>query len=122
MPRLLAPATSIVLYPAPARTMSDRRPASSMGDVTFVPRTTRTSAPLAAIASVSASSLSSGSCTTSQPAAFRPSMPLFSNLSATSTFIHRSRLVSYCVNQQAVTELGLEPGRLGRHDAPIVGD
>ena len=86
-------------------------------------------------------------------------MPLFSNLSATRTFIRvtadgcdhkvtksrRSRrlfgkpkhfvifvifvtcdrqpwLVSYRVNQQAVSQLGLEPGGLGRHDAPFVRD
>ena len=77
----------MVLYPAPARTTSDRRPASSIGVVTFVPRTTSTSAPVAAMACESVSSFRSGSYTTSQPAAFNPSMPLDSNLSATRTFI-----------------------------------
>ena len=39
MPRFDAPATSMVFTPAPARTISDRLPASSIGSVTFVDRT-----------------------------------------------------------------------------------
>ena len=60
MPRVDAAATSIVLYPAPARTMRESRPASSMAAVTFVLRTTSTSAPLVRTASTSAASLASG--------------------------------------------------------------
>ena len=53
----------------------------------------------------------------------RPSMPLFSNLSATRTFMTRDRaraLIS--CGQQPVAQLRLEPGGLGRHDAPFVRD
>src|SRR5512135_3599853 len=47
---------------------------------------------------------------TSQPADFRPSIPLCSNLSAMSTF------TSDLVDEEAVTQLGFEPCRLWRHD------
>src|SRR2546427_5509552 len=81
----------------------------------------------------------------SHPAAFRPSMPLFSNLSATSTFIatliehkghegHKGKTslgpilcvlcvlcVSYEVDKQPVSKFGLEPRRLRRHDRAGVG-
>ena len=46
MPRAEAPATSMVLTPAPARTMSARGPASSTGACTGVERTTSTAAPV----------------------------------------------------------------------------
>ena len=52
MPRLDAAATSMVLYPAPARTTSLSGPASSMARLTSVERTTRTSgfvSPMAAM-------------------------------------------------------------------------
>src|SRR5918912_1549966 len=117
MPRFDAVATSIVLYPAPARTTSDSAPASSIGAVTAVLRTTSTSALLSRTAAVNASSLRSGSYRTSQPAAFRPSRPLFSNLSATSTRIDDSNNVY----QKTVAELRFEPRRLGRHDLARVG-
>src|SRR3954452_11986976 len=58
-----------------------------MGAVTFVERTTRTSALVSPSAVASASSFSPGSKTTSQPAAARPSRPDGSNGSATRTFI-----------------------------------
>src|SRR4051812_46072690 len=125
MPRVLAPATSMVLYPAPARTMSDSRPASSMGAVTFVPRTTSTSAPVEAIACARESSLRSGSYTTSHPAAFSPSTPLFSNLSAMRTFMPSTRSAASAldgVDEKPVAQLGLEPRGLRRHDAPFVRD
>src|SRR5574339_1268840 len=93
--------------------MSASRPASSIGAVSFVLRTTSTSAPVRPIASASASSFRSGSYTTSHPAAARPSMPLFSNLSATSTLM----IDSDQMNQQPISQLGLEPRGLGRHDA-----
>jgi hypothetical protein len=44
MPRRDAAATSIVFTPAPARTISESDPASSIASVTFVLRTTSTSA------------------------------------------------------------------------------
>src|SRR5918994_3347871 len=108
----------MVLYPAPARTMSDRRPASSIAAVTFVPRTTSTSAPLVPIDACSVSSFSSGWYSTPQPAAASPSRPLFSNASATSTFIRRSD----DVDQQPVAELGFEPGGFRRHDPAAIRD
>ena len=61
------------------------RPPRASAAVTAVLRTTRTSAPFSRIAVVSASSFRSGWYNTSQPAAFSPSMPLCSNLSATRT-------------------------------------
>ena len=61
IPRSDAASTSIVLYPAPARTTRERWPVSSMGRVTFVERTTSASAPLDRSASVRASSFASGS-------------------------------------------------------------
>src|SRR5258708_4917567 len=110
--------------------MSESRPASSIGVVTLVPRTTRTSRPLAAMACVSDPSLRSGSEITSQPAAFSPSRPLVSNLSAIRTFIagprptgyHKPWLVSYGVNQQPIPKLRLEPCGLRGHDAAFVRD
>jgi hypothetical protein len=60
MPRREAAATSMVLKPAPARTMSFKGPASSIGSVTFVERTTRMSGRKCATASVSESSFASG--------------------------------------------------------------
>src|SRR5260370_15959450 len=116
MPRLEAVATSVVLYPAPARTTSDSDPASSIGPVTVVLRTTSTSAAVSRIAAARASSLSSGLYTTSQPAAVKPSMPLRSNVSAIRTLIkHEGHSFSYEMNQQAVSQLRFEPGRLGTH-------
>ena len=85
MPRTDAAATSIVLNPAPARTMSARRPASMIASVTLVERTTSTSACVSPSAAASAASLSAGSYTTSQPMAARPSRPDRSNWSATRT-------------------------------------
>src|SRR5829696_2877869 len=122
MPRREAAATSMVLYPAPARTTSESRPALSIASVTLVLRTTRTSACVSAIARVSASSLSSGCWTTSQPAAWSPSIPLFSKLSAISTFMMWLPPPLDQMHDEAVAELGLEPGRLGRHDAAGVRD
>jgi hypothetical protein len=60
MPRSLAASTSIVLKPAPARTTIPRRPASSIARVTWVDRTTSTSAPVLPIASSSVASARSG--------------------------------------------------------------
>src|SRR5437588_10811571 len=64
-----------------------RRPPSIMGAVTLVERTTRTSAAVALMAFCSSWSWRLGSLTTSAPRAFRPSRPLFSNLSATRIFM-----------------------------------
>src|SRR5262249_10153669 len=60
---------------------------SSIGAVTPVLRTTRTSAAVWRMASASASPSRAGWYATSQPARVRPSMPLCSNLSAMRTFI-----------------------------------
>src|SRR5688500_6175558 len=132
MPRRDAAATSIVFTPAPARTISARAPASSIDSVTFVERTTSTSAPLATIRAASCASARSGSRRPSQPAAFRPSRPDDSSLSATRTLMgwalgyglratgYRLPATGYHldhVGQQAIPQLRLEPGRLRRHDA-----
>src|SRR5215471_5598642 len=125
MPRRDAATTSIVLYPAPARTISDKDPPSSIALVTVVPRTISTSGPPSRIAAASASSLRSGWYTTSQLAAFSPSIPLCSNLSAISTFIiknvHHNGVLLWLallnnMDQHAVPELWLEPRGLRRHD------
>src|SRR3954468_6998332 len=126
MPRADAAATSMVLYPAPARTMRARAPASIIASVTLVERTTSTPALLSASAAASASSLRAGSYTTSQPAPRKPSIPLCSNWSATSTFISGSRLLRSAqsdeMGQQTVAELRLEPRGFGRHDPARVCD
>src|SRR5579862_4839850 len=107
--------------------MSASEVASSIDAGTAVPRTTRTSGVVERIVSASASSLRSGWYITPHPAAFRPSSPLRSNLSATSTFIDDligftvlcffpSNHSSNQVRQQAVPQLRLEPRRLRRHD------
>ena len=57
MPRLEAPATSMVLTPAPARTISASGPASSIASVTWVERTTSTGALDALMAATSESPL-----------------------------------------------------------------
>src|SRR5439155_18100200 len=101
-------------------------PASSIGAVTVVLRTTSTSAPLFRIASTNVSSFRSGSYSTSQPAALRPLIPLCSNLSATSTFILLCALCELCgsyhVDEQPISELRFKPRRLRRHDRSGVGD
>src|SRR3989304_8634511 len=56
---------------------------------------------------------------TSRPRSFRPSRPEVSNLSATSTFMGAP---SNQVDEQAVPQLRLEPGGLGRHDAAGIGN
>src|SRR5262245_38342612 len=128
MPRRDAAFTSMVLTPAPARTISDKVVSASIGSVTFVLRTIRTSGRLAVSASASCRSASDGSYTTSHPAATIESMPLCSNWSAMRTFIevgctHAAHLeVDLQVDldqmrQQSIPKLRLEPGRLGRHDA-----
>jgi hypothetical protein len=81
----------MVFTPAPARMTRLKSPASSIGAVTFVERTTSTSGLCVRIASTSASSLRLGSYTTLQPSDFSPSSPLCSNLSATSIFIDSLR-------------------------------
>ena len=88
MPRFEAAATSMVLTPAPARTISDSAPASIIASVTWVDRTTSTGACVCLIAATSVSPDASGSKITSQPAAFNASRPDCSNLSATRTFMH----------------------------------
>src|SRR5690348_4672103 len=87
MPRRDAAATSIVLYPAPARTTSFNAPAASTDSVTFVERTINTSGFDCWTSFASASSFSPGRLRTSQPADFRPSTPDCSNLSAINTRI-----------------------------------
>ena len=72
MPRSLAAATSIVSYPAPARTMSaSRAPASIVARVTFVLRTTRM--PASPMRAGSSSAVHFGLKTTSSPRAVRSS-------------------------------------------------
>src|SRR5690348_15358737 len=111
MPRFDAAATSIVLTPAPARTINDSAPASIIVSVTVVERTTSTGACDCLIAATSESPDASGSKRTSQPAIFNASSPDFSNLSATRTFM------SDQMREQSVAQLRLEPRRLRRHDA-----
>src|SRR4030095_8604315 len=104
MPRFDAAATSMVLTPAPARTMSDNAPASIIASVTWVDRTTRTGASVFLIAAMRVSPDASGSKMPSQPAAFSASRPDCSNLSATSTFI---KTLYYGLTGYGLTGYGL---------------
>src|ERR1035438_1197988 len=85
MPRREAAATSMVLYPAPARTTSLSAPAASTASGTLVERTTRTSGRNCATSATSVSSFSLGAKSTSQPMACSASRPDCSNSSAIST-------------------------------------
>src|ERR1035441_10825703 len=67
MPRREAAATSIVLYPAPARTTSLSAPAASTSSGTLVERTTSTSGRNCSTSAASACSLSFGAKRTSHP-------------------------------------------------------
>src|ERR1035438_6381720 len=87
MPRREAAATSIVLYPAPARTTSLSAPAASTASGTLVERTTRTSGRNFSTSATSASSLSFGVKRTSHPSRASSSRPDCSNWSAISTRI-----------------------------------
>src|SRR4030095_5125055 len=93
MPRFDAAATSMVLTPAPARTMSDNAPASIIASVTWVDRTTRTGTSVFLIAALGVS-----------PDAFTRSGPACSNLSATSTFI---KTLYYGLTGYGLTGYGL---------------
>src|ERR1035437_145514 len=85
MPRREAAATSIVLYPAPARTTSLSAPAASTSSGTLVERTTSTSGRNCSTSAASASSLSFGAKRTSHPSRASSSRPDCSNWSAIST-------------------------------------
>ena len=103
--------------------MSDSRPASSIGAVTFVLRTTSTSAPRRADR-VGQRRRPSGRARRRPRSRrlVRPSSPLCSNLSATSTFMVVVAMLRIRCDQQPVPQLRLEPRRLRRHDAAGVGD
>src|SRR5688572_698359 len=119
-PRAEAAATSMVSMPAPARITRPRPgPAPSVAAVTFVLLTMRMLGSDSATAAGRSSAVRSGRDTTVHPSSCSPSTPTFSNLSAIRTFIERRRLLSIeGVDEQATSELGLEPGALGRHDLP----
>src|ERR1035437_365020 len=85
MPRREAAFTSMVLWPAPARTTSLSAPAASTASGTLVERTTRTSGRNCATSAASASSLSWGAKRTSHPSRASSSRPDDSNSSAIST-------------------------------------
>src|SRR5664280_1559530 len=85
MPRREAAATSIVLYPAPARTTSLSAPAASTSSGTLVERTTSASGRNCSTSAASASSLSFGAKRTSHPSRASSSRPDCSNWSAIST-------------------------------------
>ena len=88
MPRSEAVATSIVSYPAPARTIRLRALApSNTAAFTLVPRTRRMSGSCTATAAARASAAKSGSIRTQHPSDSIASTPVESNLSAISTLV-----------------------------------
>ena len=99
--------------------MSDSRPASSIAAVTFVPRTTSTSAPLGGSPPSSAVVLEVGlvyDLTAGGPQAVEAALlELVGDQ-------HFHDTPSYQMDQQSVAQLRLEPRRLRRHDAAGVGN
>ena len=121
----------MVLTPAPARTISDSAPASSIG-VGHLRRSHDQHRRLRVvrIAATSASPLASGWNITSQPAAFSAVEPGLLEL-VCDQYFHTavpSGVIGGGIDAcqiratEPVAQLRLEPGGLGRHDAAGIGD